>query len=171
MLRAARRLAPLCVRAARCASMRATAGGSAKVSPFNALARSLQRPRLCAAMLNLRSLSSSAAAPLSLEETQRRVLAVVRQCAKTDAARASLATPWQRMGLDSLDVVELMIALEDEFQLEIPDAVADAAESAAALADYIHAQHNPGEEAPAEQVPVFDSEAARDEYVRTHGPV
>ena len=50
----------------------------------------------------------------------------------------TLETPWQSMGLDSLDVVEVMIALEEEFHLEIPDAVADAAKTPTEVADYIY---------------------------------
>jgi acyl carrier protein len=50
----------------------------------------------------------------------------------------SLDTPWQNMGLDSLDVVEVMIALEEEFHMEIPDAVADAAKTPVEVAEYIY---------------------------------
>lgn len=41
------------------------------------------------------------------------------------------------LGLDSLDVVEVMIAMEEEFQLEIPDDVADKCTTPREAAEYI----------------------------------
>lgn len=41
------------------------------------------------------------------------------------------------MGLDSLDEVEVVMALEEEFALEIPDAEADKIRSAPDAIDYI----------------------------------
>lgn len=41
------------------------------------------------------------------------------------------------LGLDSLDVVEVMIAMEEEFQLEIPDEVADKCSTPRDAAEYI----------------------------------
>ncbi len=41
------------------------------------------------------------------------------------------------MGLDSLDVVELVMALEEEFHIEIPDNEADKIWSVAEAASYV----------------------------------
>ena len=41
------------------------------------------------------------------------------------------------LGLDSLDEVELVMALEEEFALEIPDAEADKIRSASDAIEYI----------------------------------
>ena len=41
------------------------------------------------------------------------------------------------LGLDSLDVVEVVMAIEDEFAVEIPDIEADKISSIAEAVDYI----------------------------------
>ena len=41
------------------------------------------------------------------------------------------------LGLDSLDVVEVVMAIEDEFAIEIPDAEADKISSIADAVEYI----------------------------------
>lgn len=40
------------------------------------------------------------------------------------------------LGLDSLDKIEVMVALEEEFGLEIPDEIADSAKSLNDVAAY-----------------------------------
>jgi NADH dehydrogenase (ubiquinone) 1 alpha/beta subcomplex 1 len=47
------------------------------------------------------------------------------------------ATFEKDLGLDSLDVVELVMAFEEEFAIEIPDADADKIASVADAVDYI----------------------------------
>lgn len=42
------------------------------------------------------------------------------------------------LGLDSLDNVEIVMALEEEFKLEIPDKEADKIDSCALAIEYIH---------------------------------
>lgn len=42
------------------------------------------------------------------------------------------------LGLDSLDNVEIMMALEEEFKLEIPDKEADKIDSCHLAVKYIH---------------------------------
>lgn len=46
------------------------------------------------------------------------------------------------LGLDSLDVVEVMIAVEEEFQMEIPDEVADKCATPKDAAEYVFAQQS-----------------------------
>lgn len=41
------------------------------------------------------------------------------------------------LGLDSLDAVEIVIALEEEFKLEIPDKEADKIDSCSVAVEYI----------------------------------
>lgn len=42
------------------------------------------------------------------------------------------------LGLDSLDNVEIVMALEEEFKLEIPDKEADKIDSCTLAIEYIH---------------------------------
>ncbi|PJF18640.1 Acyl carrier protein [Paramicrosporidium saccamoebae] len=82
-------------------------------------------------------------------ETESRVLSVLKTFDKVDAAKLSSDTPFSQLGLDSLDVVEVMIALEEEFHMEIPDAVADKVQTPKEIAEYIHSflnPHRPAEE-------------------------
>ena len=44
------------------------------------------------------------------------------------------------LGLDSLDTVEVVMAIEEEFSIEIPDKEADAIHSVKQAVDYILAQ-------------------------------
>ena len=84
-----------------------------------------------------------AAAGVTLESANERVLAVLKKFDKVDAAKLALTTPFTQLGLDSLDVVEVMIALEEEFHMEIPDPVADKAQTPREIAEYIHGFLNP----------------------------
>jgi NADH dehydrogenase (ubiquinone) 1 alpha/beta subcomplex 1 len=58
-------------------------------------------------------------------EVKERVLGVVKGFPKVDQAKVSETASFKELGLDSLDSVELVMALEEEFALEIPDAEAD----------------------------------------------
>lgn len=66
-----------------------------------------------------------------------RVLAVVKSNQKVDASKVSETASFKDMGLDSLDEVEVVMALEEEFALEIPDAEADKIRSASDAIDFI----------------------------------
>lgn len=76
-------------------------------------------------------------------ETEDRVLSVLKNFDKVDSTKLSISTPFTQLGLDSLDVVEVMIALEEEFHMEIPDAVADKAQTPKEIAEYIFGFLNP----------------------------
>lgn len=80
---------------------------------------------------------------VSLTDTEQRVLGVLKNFDKVDSGKLSLATPFTQLGLDSLDVVEVMIALEEEFHMEIPDAVADKVQTPKEVTDYIYNFLNP----------------------------
>lgn len=76
-------------------------------------------------------------------ETNERVLTVLKNFDKVDTSKLALTTPFTQLGLDSLDVVEVMIALEEEFHMEIPDAVADKAQTPQEISEYIYNFLNP----------------------------
>lgn len=52
-------------------------------------------------------------------------------------SQVSETASFKDMGLDSLDEVEVVMALEEEFALEIPDAEADKIRSASDAIDFI----------------------------------
>jgi NADH dehydrogenase (ubiquinone) 1 alpha/beta subcomplex 1, acyl-carrier protein len=54
------------------------------------------------------------------------VLDIVKKFDKVEASKVSASSHFnQDLGLDSLDTVELVLALEEEFAVEIPDDAAD----------------------------------------------
>nr|YP_010197004.1 acyl carrier protein [Crassiphycus corneus]UAD84808.1 acyl carrier protein [Crassiphycus corneus] len=60
----------------------------------------------------------------SLSIFQRVKNIVVKQLG-VDINKVSKESTWADLGADSLDTVELVMALEEEFSIEIPDEVAD----------------------------------------------
>lgn len=49
----------------------------------------------------------------------------------------SADTTWDEVGADSLDLVEIVMAIEDEFDLEIPDEAVSAMQNMGDLVSYI----------------------------------
>lgn len=67
-----------------------------------------------------------------------RILDVVKNFDQVDAAKVSPDTVFAKdLGLDSLDIVEVVMAIEDEFAIEIPDTEADKIASIADAIKYI----------------------------------
>jgi len=46
------------------------------------------------------------------------------------------------LGLDSLDTVEAIVEIERQFEIEIPDEVADNMKTVGDVVDYVHAKPN-----------------------------
>jgi len=57
-----------------------------------------------------------------------------------DADEVTLETSFEDLNADSLDVVELVMALEEEFDIEIPDEDAEKIRSIGAVIEYIKAK-------------------------------
>ncbi|XP_020263814.1 acyl carrier protein 1, mitochondrial-like [Asparagus officinalis] len=75
---------------------------------------------------------------LTKEEVIERVLDVVKSFPKLDPSKVTPEAHFQKdLGLDSLDKVEIVMALEEEFKLEIPDKEADKIDSTALAIEYI----------------------------------
>ena len=66
-----------------------------------------------------------------------RVVQVVSDFDKVDASLVTPAVAFKDLALDSLDVVEVVMAVEEEFAIEIPDAEADKILSVADAVEYI----------------------------------
>jgi NADH dehydrogenase (ubiquinone) 1 alpha/beta subcomplex 1 len=75
---------------------------------------------------------------LDPSEVNERILSVVKNFDKVDPAKVSIdCTFTEDLGLDSLDSVEVVMAIEDEFAIEIPDAEADKILSVKDATEYI----------------------------------
>jgi len=75
---------------------------------------------------------------LDRSQVTDRVISVIKASQKVDPAKVSMAADFQKdLGLDSLDTVELVMALEEEFAFEIPDNEADKISSVNIAIDFI----------------------------------
>ncbi|KAF2835149.1 acyl carrier protein [Patellaria atrata CBS 101060] len=84
----------------------------------------------------------SAHAGLAKDEVQGRILDLLKNFDKiTDASKLSPQSHFANdLGLDSLDTVEVVMAIEEEFSIEIPDKDADAIHSVNQAVEYILSQ-------------------------------
>ncbi|KAJ7960618.1 Acyl carrier protein [Quillaja saponaria] len=87
----------------------------------------------------LRFMSSHGDDHLDKEEVMERVLSVIKCFPKVDPSKITPDVHFQKdLGLDSLDNVEIVMALEEEFKLEIPDKEADKIDSSKLAIEYIY---------------------------------
>ncbi|KAI5955411.1 ACP2 [Candida margitis] len=94
---------------------------------------------------NLNFVRSYAGFPaLTRDAAKERVIELLEGFDKVDTAKigeiAESASFVQDLGLDSLDVVEVVMELEHEFNIQIPDSEADSLKTVGQAIDYILAQ-------------------------------
>ncbi|XP_066398852.1 acyl carrier protein 1, mitochondrial-like [Miscanthus floridulus] len=81
---------------------------------------------------------SSHDAHLTREEVVDRVLDVLKSHPKVDPSKVTPEAHFEKdLGLDSLDTVEVVMAIEEEFKLEIPDMEADKIDSLPLAIEYV----------------------------------
>ena len=77
---------------------------------------------------------------IDASEVADRIVTVVKNFDKVDPAKVTPSSKFaDDLGLDSLDSVEVVMAIEDEFAIEIPDAEADKIASIDDAVEYISA--------------------------------
>ncbi|KAH9064230.1 acyl carrier protein [Lactarius vividus] len=80
----------------------------------------------------------SAASTLDKSQIETRVLDVLKSFEKVSPEKIKpSATFTDDLGLDSLDAVEVVMAVEEEFSIEIPDTEADAIQTVQQAIDYV----------------------------------
>ena len=67
-----------------------------------------------------------------------KVIGILEDYTDVDASSINEDTTFEELGLDSLDTVELVMALEEEFDTEIPDEEAEKITTVQAAIDYIN---------------------------------
>lgn len=89
--------------------------------------------------LRLYSENTKSGSALNKDEVLKRVKDVIKAFNKNaDAEKISLETAFNKdLGLDSLDTVELLVAIEEEFEIEIPDKIADDLKTIGETVEYI----------------------------------
>ncbi|KAI1082557.1 acyl carrier protein [Whalleya microplaca] len=130
------------IRTAAAAASRAVARPVARHAPARAAAAVFTpaaAPRL-AAFQTVRMYSAAAA--LNREEVEGRIIGILRGFDKVNDPKNIKADAHfsNDLGLDSLDTVEVVMAIEEEFSIEIPDKDADAIHSVNQAIDYILSQ-------------------------------
>ncbi|CCD27148.1 acyl carrier protein NDAI_0J02560 [Naumovozyma dairenensis CBS 421] len=112
------------------------------IMAMNSNTQSIMRPMA----VSMRFYSADTAAPkLNKDEVTRRVVDVIKAFSKGSTNPTVAGTTdvnadtlfHKDLGLDSLDTVELLVAVEEEFDIEIPDKVADELKSVGETIDYI----------------------------------
>ncbi|ODQ51367.1 acyl carrier protein [Saitoella complicata NRRL Y-17804] len=68
---------------------------------------------------------------------ESRVLDCIKSFDKINQDKISNTASFEDLGLDSLDVVEVVLAIEEEFSVEIPDKVADGMKTVKDAIDYL----------------------------------
>lgn len=71
------------------------------------------------------------------ETIKERVTFIVAEQLGVTEAEVTLDKPFTELGADSLDTIEVVLALEDEFELEIPDDEAERITTAQKAIDYV----------------------------------
>lgn len=112
-----------------------TAAARVAVRPSLAVSALRTNPR--PAVFALRHFSAPPAF-LDAGEVTERILTVVKNFDKVDPVKVNASVKFaDDLGLDSLDIVEVVMAIEDEFAIEIPDQEADKISSIQEAIDYI----------------------------------
>ncbi|KAK5114512.1 hypothetical protein LTR62_002447 [Meristemomyces frigidus] len=130
ILRAARTASQSAVRAQRPAFQRITQ------TPF--LQSRISTPATSISAIRCYASSSG----LGQDEVTGRIMDLLKNFDKVqDQSKLSASSHFTNdLGLDSLDTVEVVMAIEEEFSIEIPDKEADAIHSVSQAVDYIMAQ-------------------------------
>ena len=82
-----------------------------------------------------------AVAPITKEEVTTRAFDALKTVAALHESKLSLEASFQKdLGLDSLDTVEALVALEEEFDLEIPDKISDDIKTVGEAVNYIYGE-------------------------------
>lgn len=115
----------------------ATRLGSARLQPL--VTRSAVLPSMRA--LGARCYSDGPA--LTKEFILERVSGVLSNCDKIDAAKiVPEARLEEDLGLDSLDVVDALFYVEEEFTVTMPDHEADGLKTVEDVVNWVHKQHD-----------------------------
>jgi len=77
---------------------------------------------------------------VAVDEATARIIDVIKNFEQVDASKVTPTANFKTdLDLDSLDGVEVVMAIEEEFSIEIPDSEADKIQSVADAINYITA--------------------------------
>ncbi len=58
---------------------------------------------------------------LNQEELTRRILRIIAETQRKDPAQVTIDSSFEELGIDSMDGVNIVFALENEFDINVPD--------------------------------------------------
>jgi len=95
--------------------------------------------------------------PISHEELTGRILRIIAETQRKDPAQVTIDSSFEELGIDSMDGVNIVFALENEFDINVPDdevksirSVRDMVEGVRTLVEQRNLQGNtPSDPAPA----------------------
>ena len=71
-------------------------------------------------------------------DTGQKVMEIIAREQHLDPSKVTIDSTFEEMGIDSLDGVNILFALEEEFKIDIPDAVAQNMKSVRQVADSLN---------------------------------
>jgi acyl carrier protein len=69
---------------------------------------------------------------------EEKLLGILHKISGKSESDIKAATTWAELDFDSLEVVELIMSIEDQFEIEIPDSESDGIKNFDALLTYIN---------------------------------
>ena len=79
---------------------------------------------------------------MNFNDLEAKILSVMEKDYQLNADEVKSASIWSELGLDSLDIVELILKLEEEFGIEVEDDAAEKIKNYNALITYLKGRHN-----------------------------
>ncbi|KAJ3156691.1 Acyl carrier protein 1, mitochondrial [Geranomyces michiganensis] len=128
-------------------TFRFAASAAVRMAPtraaFAGVAAPIRRVPIAAVPTFATRFYSAEKAPLTPQQVEDRILQLLRDFDKVEASKLNLDSHFiNDLGLDSLDQVEITMALEDEFNIEIPDRDAEEIMTPRQAADKIFSNKN-----------------------------
>ena len=79
---------------------------------------------------------------MSDKSVSERIIHVFSEFKKTEPENIKMDTTFEELGFDSLDGLNLIFELEEEFDINIPDDAAEKIQTVGQAIDYIEKSHN-----------------------------
>lgn len=76
------------------------------------------------------------------QNTQDKVARIIAEKLSIDASTITLDSTLQELGADSLDLVEIIMKLEEQFGIEVDDAKAETLKNVSDVVEYVHSMRS-----------------------------
>ena len=76
---------------------------------------------------------------IEIQETAQKIISIIAEKLHVDASTINAQSTLQDLGADSLDMVDIIMKIEEEFGIEINDEDAEKMHNVQDVIDYVHA--------------------------------